>query len=1384
MLVMFLLSLAHAGANSSIYSLRFKQLTTIDGLPSDEVQKVFQDREGFIWFATRYGICRYDGYRTRVFKSNLYTQGLLTNNNAYCLADDADGNLWIGTQEGLNRMDKRTSQVYHYKRPTLPNNVVSCLLVTRDNTVWVGTDSGLCRYVAEADTFQVYSLEKTGGVLPGAAIKALFEDADGDLWIGTWSSGLFRYSLSEGKFYAYPQMNERHSAHVIFQDSKGNMYVSGWDSGLSLLHYPKDMKRFSWTTYHHMADDEGSLSDEIVYDIKEDFRTQTIWIGTRSGLSIMNPAEPGRFLNYLPHQDSHSIPFDEVNSLLCDQSGNFWLASVGGGGVGITDTRLPLFKNYPMGQDNDVPASAVRSLFTDADGMLWIGISNYGLVRRNVRTGEETYCAHLPEFAGVNVGIQVVQTLQRRNGELWFGTYDGGIMIYKRGRPVRVLTTDDTPFLYSNCVSALFEDSRGNCWVGCRGGLGVSYADGRHYKFEEIRCEDGSKLDWYYPVSIVEDTDGSIWMATANCGIVHVQGNVCHPQTLTYRVYNVSNRQLMSNNVPCLYLDSQNRLWAGTESGGLYLYDRQTKTFESMNKRLELTADIINSIQEDVGGCLWLGTNVGLVRICDIDNDALSTQTYTTVDGLLDNFFFANASCRRGDELYFGCSKGYNSFFPARLKSETDTVSFYITGIRIFNQQLSMLPPCVRERITSVTPTFARRITLPHGYDNLTIEFAALTYKNPGLNRYAYRLLGFDNTWQYTDASIRSAYYNNLKSGTYKFQLCASNENGVWSSEMRTLEIVVLPPFWATWWAYLIYILVALGILALIYRTARNRMLLQNELRLRQMEQAKAEELNHAKLQFFTNITHELLTPLTIISASVDELKMQAPGYDELYGVLSTNIRRLIRLLQQILEFRKAETGNLKLRVSQGDLAAFVQNEAEAFRPLVKKQKIQLSVQCTPASVNGYFDSDKLDKILYNLLSNAAKYTLEGGYIQVTLTGTDGSAVELRVKDSGSGMSQEQQKDLFKRFYEGNYRKYNTIGTGIGLSLVKDLVKLHGGTICVESELGKGSEFIITLPITRSAFRPEQVDDGDALPANRTIVYADKEPEVTADAAFAVVPDVVPASAESPVSQAADGDEDTDSLHTLLLVEDNEELLQLMVRLLQSDYHVLTAINGRQAIDILDREEVDLIVSDLMMPEMNGIELCRHVKDKLETSHIPVILLTAKTQEESRAEAYEVGADAYLTKPFNLSVLHARIRNLLKHKERMAQDFKNQLVFEVKELDYTSVDEEFMQRAIDCVHRHLSDPEFDQQQFVDEMNTSKSTLYKKLKSLTGLNTSGFIRNVRLKSAARIIEEKEGGIRISELAYAVGFNDPKYFSVCFKKELGMLPKEYAERFSRD
>ena len=1346
--------------NASIKNLRFNRISSFEDLPSEEITQIIQDNKGYIWIATNSGLCRYDGYRIRTYKDNLFTPGILTDNQIKTIAEDHSSNLWIGTNNGLNILNMITGQIREAEDSRLQDKVVSVLYVSKDNNVWVGMDDGLYRYIPERGSFIVYDKSTSGRPLVG--IKSIMEDSKGRLWIGTWAVGLLRYEKDKDAFISYPQMDERNSAHVLFEDSYQTIWVGTWDRGLYHLNTPETPETVTWKHYLSQPGNKQSLSDNIIYSIEEETGSNTLWIGTRSGLSILDlDSKDDSFVNYLPESESYKLPYNELDAIVRDRSGIMWLGMMGGGVYSVNMRHSPFQKNDLESVKHRLFSNSVRSMFVDSEQTLWMGIGSYGLVIQEQGAEQPVFYIDHPDFRQPTPYLYTINHIieRRDEQEIWFGTWGSGITVYDKdaaGNKIRHLNEENTPWLPDGFVFSMLEDSRKNVWIGCRNGVAVYGPDGKGVSLSDYRTEpDGAPINYCY-YAIEETRDGNIWLGS-NHGIIRVSGDASQPDQLQFSLYDRANGKLAYEWLQCLYEDSKGNLWAGSDGGGLNLYDKESDSFISVNRRYNLQTDVVSNIQEDESGNLWLGTGLGLVRLTvSPDAATASSRTYTATDGLPDNSFIRDAIAKAKDgKLYFGGHNGYASFYPQKVKEDDVVPPVAITNISIFNTPLDELTPADREEITPNSSSFANELVLDYNRNHFSIEFSSLSYANPSKNKYAYKLEGYDTDWQYTGASSRVANYNNLKSGLYTFHLKGSNENGLWNEQERVLQIRILPPPWKTTWAYTLYILLLSATVFVTYRILKNRIREKQAQELQKMELVKTKEINHAKLQFFTNITHEFLTPLTILSASLDEMKMQAPQLDDFYKVMSDNINRLIRLLQQILEFRKAETGNLKLKVSEADLATFVRKEVEAFRPLMKKKKMQFSFTCQPDTITGYFDPDKLDKILYNLLSNASKYNREGGTIDVNLSlDEEENIVTLSVKDNGQGISKEGMKNLFKRFYEGDYRRFNTTGTGIGLSLVKDLVTLHEGTIRVESEEGQGATFIVTLPISRSAYKEEQVDELITPAADEQVLPAESG-------------DTGSASKEK-------------SGYSLLLVEDNEELLALMVKLLGREYPVYTAHNGKEAIQAIESNDIDLIVSDVMMPEMNGVELCRYVKGNFDICHIPIILLTAKNKEEDRIEAYESGADGFLSKPFNLSLLHARIKNLLRGKERTARDFKKQLVFEAQELNYTSLDEDFLQRAISCVQKHLDNSEFDQQQFMEEMATSKSTLYKKLKSLTGLNTSAFIRNIRLKAACQIIEEKKR-VRISELAYAVGFNDPKYFSACFRKEFGMLPSEYMERY---
>lgn len=1333
---------------------------TLEGLPTDEVEKLYQDKEGYMWIATKNGLCRYDGYQLKVYKSNLYNPELLYDNRINCITEDGNHKIWIGTANGLVILDKRTGIFKKVIPGKLLNNNIQAILATKANEVWIGTAGGLHRYTASKDSFFYYTERSTNYRLLGNDIKTLIEDHKGNIWIGTWANGLSRFDPGKDQFYPYPRINQKNSAQVIFQDNKNTIWVGSWGLGLFRLVNPYDLNKVKYINYPHIDGNENSISDNIIYSISQDENLNHLWVGTRTGLSILNKMDdPFSFSNYIPNQSNNTIPGSEITSIVRDKAGIMWIGTLGGGVSAVNTRKSMLNMERLESVQQKLSSNSVRAIMIRDNGEMWLGLGSYGLVIAN--GNKYTYYKDQPDFKSIqeiSALNEIVQTKDK--SQIWLASCVAGLYIYTpkaNGDKVKNLKITNTPWLQDNIIQCLKEDSRNIMWIGMHGGLSIyDLKVGKGYIFPYLFKRNG-KLNTDIITTIEEDGDGSMWVGTES-GIYHLNGDFPRSRKFAVRSYNLNNEKIKSDKVQYLFRDKRGNLWAGTDGGGLNVYNREKDIFVSVHQKYNLPGDIVFNMVDDQYGNLWLATNTGLVRlkISPENNNDYNTRSYTSSDGLQDNTFNRYAIFKSRDgELFFGGHKGYVHFYPKKVEDKVRfTTPVVVTDIRIFNKSLDGLDAHMRKRISKESAEFTKRIRLSYKDNNFSIEFAALSFANTKQNKYAYKLDGFDKDWQYTDASRRFAYYNNLKSGTYHFYLKATNEDGIWNQRSSVLEVEVLSPPWATWWAFLIYFCILTTIAYFIFSTMQNRIRLTHSLKLKDLEQAKTEELNQVKLQFFTNITHEFLTPLTILSATLDELKIITPQNKQFHQVMSTNISKLMRLLHQILEFRKSETGNLKLKVSKGDIAVFVRDEVESFRPIMKNKKIHFSLICDPENIPAYFDPDKLDKIIYNLFSNASKYNRPGGYVQVSVALTeDEKRVLISVKDNGEGISAKGLQTLFQRFYEGEYRRYNTTGTGIGLSLAKDLVKLHGGEIKAESIVGKGTTFIVEIPMTRDAFQDDQIED-----------YGN----ISEDPVQDLVQEVVIPSEQKKKD------------FSLLLIEDNEDLLLLMVKLLSREYNVFTAKNGKEGARIINEQEINLVVSDIMMPEMDGNEFCKYVKNNLEISHIPIILLTAKESEADKVESYESGADSYINKPFNLAVLKANIKSLIRSREKLAHSFSKQFAPEVKNLNYTSVDEKFLQKAIDCVYSHLDDFNFDQQVFTEEMGSSKSTLYKKLKSLTGLNTSAFISNIRLKAACKIIQEKKR-LRISELAYAVGFNDPKYFSSCFKKQFGLNPTEYLDKF---
>lgn len=789
--------------------------------------------------------------------------------------------------------------------------------------------------------------------------------------------------------------------------------------------------------------------------------------------------------------------------------------------------------------------------------------------------------------------------------------------------------------------------------------------------------------------------------------------------------------------------------------------------FEPKNHEYHLPGDRVLTIKEDENGNLWLTTDYALVNII-WGNDSEKPQDityFTSEDGIGNVLFSPNTACKYGKELFFGSRTSFFSFMPsmkAKLKGNRRP-KLVITDIIIDDQPFAQLDSIDKEEISKEMPAYTRKITIPAMVKKFNVEFSLLTYGNTEKNVYAYQLEGYDEDWQYCAKGVHRASFQNLPSGTYQLRVKATDGYGHWQELPYTITIKVLPPWYASRIAFMFYILMLIGGIFAAARWYKERVKTRNSLQMGVI---------------LTNITHELLTPLTVISATIYKLKEVAPQYEEDYLVMDSNINRTTRLLRQILEVRKSQAGQLHLLVSRGNLISFIEEACENIRPMAEHQKVTLSLEKPKAEGTAWFDADKMDKIIYNLLSNAIKYNKVGGKIDVSLSlGKD--QVVITIADNGIGMSKEKMKHLYTRFFDGDYRKQNMPGTGIGLALTHDLVKLHHGSIQCESQEGEGTTFTLTLPIRKSAYAPDEIDNSDKPNAvnQEAIRQASQETKQDSQPASDDKPKLTPVRQSIFIRK---------NVSKILVVEDNEELLALMLQVLSKNYHVFTAKNGKQAMSIIMKEKLDLVVSDVMMPIMDGIELTKQLKSDKSFWQLPIILLTAKNKEEDRTEAYAVGADAYITKPFKFDELEVRINALLANRKKMIEKIQAEISLQTSAEDeaqaalhLSNPDQAFITRATEVVMQHLADGDYNRESFAKDMAMGESTLYNKVKATTGQTVIAFITSIRLKEAQRIIRSTPN-ILISDVAIQVGFNTPKYFSKCFKKEFGIFPKEYAEQ----
>ena len=790
----------------------------------------------------------------------------------------------------------------------------------------------------------------------------------------------------------------------------------------------------------------------------------------------------------------------------------------------------------------------------------------------------------------------------------------------------------------------------------------------------------------------------------------------------------------------------------GSQDGDVFTYDPQTNKVENLSDMFDMLEEGIFNIITDQLGHIWISTNK---RVIEYDPKNGGIMDYSTMTDVMVNSFMPNSYYKtRSGKILYGGNKGISVFTPYdHLSDNPRRIRTMVSDVKIDGVSSLLEKNNQRFNLRS------QIISLNAGDKNIEIDFSSLNYAFPDKIKYAYKMDGVDDDWVYVRGDRQFAFYNQLPKGKRTFYLKTTDVNGLWSNYIAEVQVFKQPAFYETLWAYLFYIVFTLLCLYLFYHRMKRRIQLRHELRIAQIDKEKSEELVQTKLRYFTNISHDLLTPLTIITCLIDDAEMTNGSRISQLTMIRSNVNKLRRLLQQILDFRKVESGNMKLSVSKSDVISFIDDVCKVnFTPLMRKKNQTFTFLTEDRHLMAYFDRDKLDKIVSNLLSNACKYTANGGDIKLIVDSyweSEYHHLRIQVVDTGEGIAPADLENVFKRFYTIN-KGDESESNGIGLSLTKDLVELHHGTINVESELGKGSTFTVDLPINKDSYQEDElISEHISVNGINTDLILEKEELID--------------------SKVGEGEDMQIADVHLLLVEDNEELLFLMEKILSKHYHVLIAKDGLEALNVIKDNEIDIIISDVMMPEMDGLEFCRTLKSNLETSHIPIILLTAKNTVEDRIECYNAGADGYISKPFELKILEARINNFIMHKKNKQEEFRSNVEVNIDSLEPSSMDKEFLDKVISVIKSNMSEGDFDVVQLADALAVSKSSQYRKMKIATGLSPIEFIRNIRLKHGSQLLKDKS--ISVAEVAYECGFSNPKYFATCFKEEFGVTPKEY-------
>ncbi|GAB4046031.1 two-component regulator propeller domain-containing protein [Spirosoma litoris] len=1334
LLILLFLSLQANGQVS------FEHLTTADGLSQSTVWAIVQDKKGFVWMATSDGLNRYDGYSFKVFRRQPGQKNSLPISNIAALYADQQNTIWVGPRNnGLCRLrpDGETFDHFPLQTPGASGGQVSIsCFAEAHNRLWIGTaENGLFYYE--------YTTQKIGRYTDsriGTSVTALYRDKTGLLWIGTAKGTLLAFTPETGKLttYAIPFTADIAAHHrsisVIKKDYLGRFWVG--TSGRGLFQFEPESKQFRQELIKPGVYETVNVITDIIDD-----KSGNMWVLTDYGAWFYPQGNSARKVYLLPNsEDSHSLSTHALKRGLCDADGNLWIGSWQGG-INIHYAQPERFNSFRHEPHNpqSLLADRVTAVTYDRRGNLWASsIKGLTALSPNRQQFHRFTSANSPLKAN-----DINLLFRTPTGNILISTWTAGFSLYNPD------LDRFTPFLLpgkSKSVKAFASSPSGRIWIGSHE-RELYLFDEKSGQMEAVRTEELTQLFQKFDLNVLfEDASGNLWIGTYNSGLLR-----WNQRTGQIRYFASSDKPgaLGSNSITALYEDRQKRLWVGTSGSGLQLFDARTETFRSWTTKDGLANNFIAGIIEDDQHNLWLSTNGG---ISCFNPTTYVIENYDQSDGLIGKEFLPNACTQLpSGELAFGNMQGLVVFNPERVRSKTTPPDVYLSDLKLFNRPVNLADS---EAPTHLDMTDVTKLVFQPFQSVFTIDFTALSFLPHRNIRYAYQLVGFDDDWSYV-GSQRSATYTNLREGTYQFLVKAAIGNSAWS-QPKAVQITVLPPWYRTWWAYLLYGLLLVSALLTFRRIVRIREQLKADIRIKQLEAESIKALDDAKTSFFTNISHEFRTPLTLILTPLDKL-VSEPSFggrlQHQFQTIQRNAQRLLRLINQLLDLSKLESQSLVPDISRNDIVSFVDRIVHYFDELAESKRITLTFRSNYDAFDGFFDADIVEKAIYNLLSNAFKFTPPTGEVRVNLMLVpDQKKVRISVADTGIGISPEAQGHIFERFYQvAEQHTQKKSGSGIGLALTRELVELHKGSITVESAENVGTSFTLTLPL-----------DAQVFPAE----WLSQSPEVLTETALPLLPVILPEQATTLPAKA---------LPILLVVEDNEELRQYLKESFSGAYHVLTAANGQQAVSLAQKHIPDLILSDWLMPEMDGTELCEAIRSNEKTSHIPFLLLTSRAANQSQITAFGTGIDDYMTKPFNLSILETKVKSLIQNRQLLREKWQKKLLASPSDVQLPPMEELFVQKAVSILEAHIDDAHFDVEQLEEAMNMSRMQLYRKLKSVLNLSGAEFIRQVRLKRALQLLES--GHYNVSEVAWKVGFNDPAYFSRCFKKEFGKAPQEY-------